>query len=186
VTELVLFWTCCLGTIVGAIGAAVVRNIFHASLLLGVSLVGAAGLYLFLEAYYLACVQIVVYVGGVLVLILFATLFAGDVLGHVYRAPGWLRGLGVVGALISASVAVRLAQVAIAHGKALEATRTPPGQEADVIAGQKGTIGDLLVGSWLVPFLAAGLLLTIALVGAVATVRRYQQPAGAAAEVAHD
>ena len=48
--ELFLFWTCCLAAIAGALGAAVVRNLFHAALLLGLSLAGVAGLYLFLEA----------------------------------------------------------------------------------------------------------------------------------------
>ncbi|MBL8753357.1 MAG: NADH-quinone oxidoreductase subunit J, partial [Planctomycetes bacterium] len=71
--------------IVGALGAALVRNLFHASLLLGLSLLGTAGLYLFLEQHWLACVQVVVYVGGILVLILFATLFSADVLGAVQK-----------------------------------------------------------------------------------------------------
>lgn len=171
--ELALFWTCCLATIAGAIGAAIVRNLFHAALLLGLCLVGIAGLYLFLEASYLACIQVIVYLGGILVLILFATLFSGDIMGRVQRTPLWLRLGGLAGAALAAVVAGRLAQVAIAHAANLGATRSRPGTVPDAIDGTTA-IGDLLVRDWLVPFLLASVLLTAALVGAVAIVKRYR------------
>lgn len=188
--ELVLFWSCCLCAIAGALGAALVRNLFHAALLLGLALLGVAGLYLFLEAAYVACVQVIVYVGGILVLVLFATLFSSDVMGAVQRTPGWLRVAGTVGALLAGAVAVRLAQVAMQYASALERSRGPTGVP-DVIGGGDALragngpapresawqIGDLLTGPWFVPFMAAGFLLTVALVGAVATVRRFRRPA---------
>ena len=173
--ELGLFCACCLAAILGALGAAFVKNLFHAALLLGICLAGVAGLYLFLEASYLACVQVIVYIGGVLVLVLFATLFSADIMGQLQRAPWWLRGAGFVGAALAATVAVRLALVAIENAKNLAVTRTEPGTLPDVIGGAN-PIGDLLVGPWLVPFLVAGFLLTIALVGSVATVKRFRKP----------
>jgi NADH:ubiquinone oxidoreductase subunit 6 (subunit J) len=175
VIEALLFLVCALLAIGGAIGAATVRNLFHAALLLGLSLAGVAALYLFLEASYLACVQVIVYIGGILVLILFATLFSADIMGRVQRAPAALRAAGIAGAVLAAAIAVRLAQVAIEHGRNLGQARTPPGSVPDVI-GHGGGIGDLLVGTWLVPFLAAGFLLTVALVGSVATVKRFRAP----------
>jgi NADH-quinone oxidoreductase subunit J len=181
--ELPLFWACCLCAIAGALGAAVVRNLFHAALLLGLSLVGVAGLYLFLEASYVACVQVVVYVGGILVLMLFATLFSSDVMGAVQRTPSWLRTFGMVGALLSGLVGIRLAQEAMQSATALTHERGRTGVP-DVIGGDAGggaAIGDLLTGPWVVPFLAAGVLLTVALVAAVATVQRFRRPAAAAA-----
>lgn len=176
--ELVLFWTCCLATIVGALGAAVLRNLFHAALLLGLSLAGVAGLYLFLEASYLACLQVIVYIGGILILVLFATLFSGDIMGRIQRTPLWLRLGGLAGAALAAVVAGRLAQVTIAHTAYLGHTRSQPGTLPDVIDGTQA-IGDLLVTSWLVPFLVAAVLLTAALVGAVSIVRRYRRGAEA-------
>ncbi|MBK8097962.1 MAG: NADH-quinone oxidoreductase subunit J [Planctomycetes bacterium] len=170
-----LFLACCGLAIAGALGAALVRNLFHAALLLGLSLCGVAGLYLFLHAYYLACVQIVVYVGGILVLILFATLFSADVMGRLQRTPRWLLALGTVGAAVAGSTAWQLGSQVLAARPAPAAVReTPPGHDV-------GAIGDLLLGDWLLPFLAAGFLLTVALVGAVATVRRHQRTR----EVAH-
>ena len=139
------------------------------------SLAGTAGLYLFLEQSYLACLQIVVYVGGVLVLILFATLFSADVMGAVQRTPLWLRAVGVIGAAMAAAIAVQLARFTVANGRELLAIQ-PAGRPApDAISGDSGAIGDLLVGAWLVPFLLAGFLLTVALVSAVATVRRFRR-----------
>ena len=174
--ESVLFWTCAACAVGGAVGAATVRNLFHAALLLGLSLVGVAALYLFLEAAYLACVQVVVYVGGILVLVLFATLFSADVRGVVQRTPVWLRLAGGGSALLSFAVALRLLQVTAQNAIGLQHQRGNTGG-SDTLMAESGTIGDLLIGPWLVPFLATGVLLTVALVGAVATVKRYRRPA---------
>jgi len=140
VIELLLFWSCCLCAIAGALGAAIVRNLFHAALLLGLSLVGVAGLYLFLEASYVACVQVVVYVGGILVLMLFATLFSSDVMGAVQRAPSWLRTIGMIGAILSAAVGIRLAQVSMQSATALAHARGHTGVP-DMIGGEYCTNG---------------------------------------------
>lgn len=172
--ELGLFWVCGLAAVAGAVGAVSVRNLFHAALLLGLSLAGVAGLYLFLQAAYLACIQVVVYIGGILVLILFATLFSADVMGAVQRSATWIRGVALAGAVLAAAVAWRLAQVTTESGKDLASTRSPTASVPDAIAGAEPAIGDLLVGSWLVSFLAAAMLLTVALIGAVATVRRFR------------
>jgi NADH:ubiquinone oxidoreductase subunit 6 (subunit J) len=177
VIETALFWLCAAAAVGGAAGAATVRNLFHAAMLLGLSLVGVAAMYLFLEAAYLACVQVVVYVGGILVLVLFATLFSADVRGIVQRAPIWLRWLGGGSALVTAAVAVRLVQVMLQHAVALDHRRGATGGGEGALPGG-GAIGDLLMGPWLVPFLATSVLLTIALVGAVATVKRFRTPAG--------
>lgn len=173
--ETFLFWVCCGLTLAGAVGAATVRNLFHAALLLGLCLAGVAGLYLFLEAHYLACVQVVVYIGGILVLAIFATLFSADITGAVQRTPGWLRAVGILGAALAAFVAARLAELAMVHGAGLGRLRSPPGSVPDAIDGQRA-LGDLFVGHWLIPFLAAGMLLTAALIGAVSLVRRHRNP----------
>jgi len=178
--EQALFWTCCLATLAGAIGAATVRNLFHAALLLGLCLAGVAGLYLFLEASYLACIQVIVYIGGILVLTLFATLFSSDIMGAVQRTPLWLRLGGLAGAALASLVAGRLAQFAIANAAGIDRQRSAPGSVPDAIDGTRA-IGDLLVTSWLVPFLLAAVLLTATLVGAVAIVKRYRRGASGGA-----
>ena len=183
--ELLLFLICAGCAAAGAVGAALVRNLFHAAMLLGLALVGVAGLYLFLEAHWLACVQVVVYVGGILVLVLFATLFSADVMGAVQRASWPLRLAGGVGAVLGLAVAARLIQVVLANARALDERRAATGvpnvidggaPASDSAAAGTSAIGDLLVSSWYVPFLATGFLLTVALVAAVATVQRFRRP----------
>lgn len=57
-----------------SLGAVLVRDVWHAALLLGVSLLTVAAVYVTLQAEFLAAIQILVYVGGVLVLITFAVM----------------------------------------------------------------------------------------------------------------
>ena len=57
-----------------SLGAVTVRAVWHAALLLGVSLVTVAALYVTLAAEFLAAIQVLVYVGGVLILITFAVM----------------------------------------------------------------------------------------------------------------
>ncbi|MEY4674677.1 MAG: hypothetical protein RL148_2461 [Planctomycetota bacterium] len=172
-----LFWGCCLLAALSAVGAATVRNLFHAALLLGLCLLGVAGLYLFLQAWYLACIQVVVYLGGILVLVLFATLFSSDILGQ-RQVPSRAQQVGgVLAAGLGTAAGLHLLVVTLDHGLRLEQQRGPV-HLADTGVGTAGGIGDLLVGSWFAPFLVAGVLLTVALVGAVATVKRYRRPAG--------
>ncbi len=62
-------------------GAVLVETVWHAALLLGVALVSMAALYLFVAAELLAAVQILVYVGGVLVLLVFAVMLIEETHG---------------------------------------------------------------------------------------------------------
>lgn len=57
-----------------SLGAVLVRDVWHSALLLGVALVSVAAHYVMLQAEFVAAIQILVYVGGVLVLITFAVM----------------------------------------------------------------------------------------------------------------
>jgi NADH:ubiquinone oxidoreductase subunit 6 (subunit J) len=152
-----------------------VRNLFHAALLLGLCLAGTAGLYLFLQQSYLACLQVVVYLGGILVLVLFATLFSADVMGAAAAHAGLAARGGWAWCVVGGRVAVQLARAVVAHGTNLLPSRRDPERAPDAIGGADA-IGDLLVGSWFVPFLLAGLPADRRARGAVATVRRFRRP----------
>lgn len=169
----VLFVLCALFAIGGAVMAVSVRNLLHAALLLGVSLLGVAGLYLFLDDPWLACVQVIVYVGGILVLILFATLFSSDVTGLVVRRKPAMMVLGVVVAALGIVAALRL----VFDVDVVRCARNVVGSSpAAAKGGSMDAVGELLLGEWFVPFTVAGLLLTVALVVAVAIVQRYRRP----------
>ena len=64
-------------TLSGAVGVAVVKNIMHACVYLLLCLIGVAGLYVTLGADFVAGIQLVVYVGGVVILMLFAVMLTG-------------------------------------------------------------------------------------------------------------
>ena len=61
-------------TVASSVGAVLVRDVWHAALLLGVALLSVAVHYVMLQAEFLAAIQILVYVGGVLILITFAVM----------------------------------------------------------------------------------------------------------------
>ena len=75
--DLVLFGASAFLTVAGAIMVALERNLIHACIYLLASLIGVAGLYLTLGADFIAATQLVVYVGGVVILMLFAVMLTG-------------------------------------------------------------------------------------------------------------
>lgn len=72
-----LFFASAILTILGAISVVLVKDIMHACVYLLVSLIGVAGLYLTLGADFVAATQLVVYVGGVVILMVFAVMLTG-------------------------------------------------------------------------------------------------------------
>jgi len=72
-----LFYISAFLTVFGAISVVVTRNLIHSCVYLLFSLIGVAGLYLTLNAEFIAATQLVVYVGGIVVLLLFAIMLTG-------------------------------------------------------------------------------------------------------------
>ena len=78
-TEFVIFVFLALATLIGAAGVALSRNIFWSAMGLLSSLVGVGGLYVLLSADFVAITQLLVYIGGVLVLIIFAVMLTSQI-----------------------------------------------------------------------------------------------------------
>ncbi|WP_158058893.1 NADH-quinone oxidoreductase subunit J [Halorussus halophilus] len=72
--EMLTFGLFALVTIASSLGVVLVRDVWHSALLLGVALLSVAVHYVLLQAEFLAAMQILVYVGGVLILITFAVM----------------------------------------------------------------------------------------------------------------
>ena len=68
----IAFWVFAISALVGAFGTALARRMFHNALFLVVALASVAALYVLLSADFLAVVQILVYTGGIVILLLFA------------------------------------------------------------------------------------------------------------------
>lgn len=143
-------------TIAGATAAMTLRKLVHCALALAVSLVGLAGLYLDLGAQFVGLVQVLVYVGAVVILIVFAIL-----LTRSDELPSPRVARAVSGVVISACVFGVLAW-AIVSG----APVAGPVQNAQQQAAISG-IGHAMMQRYILPLEVVGLLLTAALIGAV-------------------
>ena len=75
----IVFWIIAVSTIVSAIAVVALKDVFRSALFLVVTFIGIAGMFLLLRAEFLAMVQILLYVGAIAVLILFAVVLTRDV-----------------------------------------------------------------------------------------------------------
>lgn len=144
-------------TIASAFAAMTLRNLVHCALALVGAFAGLAALYLQLEAQFVGFAQILVYVGAVAILIVFAILLTGGAESPkqpIFSAT-WCIGGGVTLAVFGVLV------WALRSSHAITDT-LPPASEVSV-----RQIGDQLMTKYMLPLEVVGLLLTAALIGAV-------------------
>jgi len=154
--------------IVGAAGVAFSRNIIYSALSLMVSFLGVAGLYVILNADFVAGVQVLIYVGGVLVLTLFAVMLTAQIqdIKVSNRSVGRLPALLIV---IGTFVVMRRAFAgAVWRDDPLIVTETSTYE-----------VGNALLTDYILPFELASLVLLAVLVGAVVLSRKEVVEAGA-------
>ena len=157
----IAFWIISAVAVLGAILAVSLRNLVHCVLALILFFIGIAAHYFLLHADFLGTVQILIYVGAVAILILFAIMLTHNVTGT--DGPRELLGLKWwSGAAIAATLAMLLMRAI--QGDKLSAT-LPSG--SDQAHSSVAEIGKALVGGWVVPLEAIAVLLTAALIGAV-------------------
>jgi NADH-quinone oxidoreductase subunit J len=143
-------------TIAGTAAAMSLRNLVHCVLSLTLGLVGLALLYLQLGAQFVGFTQVLVYVGAVAILAVFAIMMTRDAGPNAHHEPTSFR---LSGALIAAIVFAVLAWALCSGTKGLQ-TLTP---QPEVSVNQ---IGVALMHRFVLPLEVIGLLLTAALVGA--------------------
>jgi NADH-quinone oxidoreductase subunit J len=157
-----LFWFLAILTIGSAILVITKANPIFSALALAMTMVGVAALFVTLEAYFLAGVQLIVYAGAVMVLFVMVLMLFD--LKHEARA--FTRGL-VSGAIKAASTAVLAGLVVGALVQTVSSEKVA--DETKIIATKD--LGHLLMTQYLFGFEALGLLLLIVAVGAVALAR---------------
>lgn len=157
----ILFYLLAALTVAGAAGVALSRNILYSAIGLLMALLGAGSLYVFLAADFLAVTQLLVYIGGVLVLIMFAVMLTNRITEiTVSNSSVGLFG-GVMLFLATAPVLVAVAVLTPF------AAQVPGPMEHTTAA-----IGDGFLTRWLLPFEVASLVLLATLVGAVVIARK--------------
>jgi len=149
-----------------AVGSAAVvvfsRNIVHAAFALLFTFFAVAGLYVLLHADFLAVTQVLVYVGGILVLLLFGVMLTTRAV-NVDLRTGTMQVWPA--RFLLAVLAGTLGGIFYATWKATDAA--PPPQETTT-----AMIGTELMTSWLLPFEVASVILLVALLGAAFIARR--------------
>ncbi len=189
VTQIV-FVVLALMTLGGAVGVVVARTVFVGALWLILSFIGVAGMYVLLDAGFLAAIQILIYVGAISVLILFAVMLTHNAMTDGERPNNqWAMGLllamilfgllGVIG--YAADWPLAAGAVAGAGGVAItaeQAASLPAAvrTEADgavtyAIPDQVTMIGRAFMTEHLLAFEVISLILLIALVGAIVIAR---------------
>ena len=152
--------------IAGALGTILFKNGIYSALSLVGTLLTVAMIYVTLEAQFLASVQVIVYAGAIMVLFLFVIMLLNAAQAEASVDPiPWVTSFAVVGGLVVAGV-LGYAAFQFKAPKPLETA-------AQVLqGGMPGPIGETLFTKFLLPFEAVSILLLIAVVGAVALVRR--------------
>lgn len=163
--QLIVFLVFALVTLGGGIGVVLARNLFRAALFLLLSLFGVAGLFVLLSAPFLAAVQVLIYMGGIAILIIFAVMLTRGMVSvrHVYNHQWDLAAVVAVAFLaMMVFVLVQMQQ----GGTAMAAAIAAPGVVAEDSTAQ---LGAALVdpAQYMLPFEVASVLLAGALVGAI-------------------
>jgi len=144
-------------TVGSGIAAMTLRNLVHCALALTVTFAGLAAFYLQLNAQFVGFAQVLVYIGAVAILIVFAILLtrgSEPPLQGIFSS-GWIFGAAIAVAVFVALGSVVLKSKGLAH-------ELPPAPSATV-----GQIGDQLMTRYILPLEVVGLLLTAAMIGAV-------------------
>ena len=185
----VVFWILSVMAVVGAIGVVMVPDLFRAALLLIVVFIAVAGFFILLSAEFLAVVQVLIYVGAIAILIIFAVMLTRDVqhgnLPNRMQIPAAVLAALLFAALVAVAVdtqweflpaeqqervdLVQTSAVSTLTGDVLtEAGITGPEEQSEV---QNAGLADLLISDYVLPFEAVSVLLLAALLGALVLVR---------------
>ncbi len=148
--------------LVFALGVVTFRNLFHCALCLAAALIGTAGIYIALQAEFLAGVQILLYVGGVITLVVFAIMLTEHLAGKTVRQNNAQSLPAIVGlaGFVTALIALILKTPWPVTEAALKAKTSAMG------------LGEALMGTYVFPFEVISIVLLAALIGTVVIAKK--------------
>ena len=150
---------------IGAFGVVTARNIFYAALGLLVCLAAVAGIYVTLDADFLALAQFLIYVGGIAVLIIFAVMMTAQInrasRSHRFWPLGFLTGAAFLAGLAYVLINTRWDESAAGAVSPMVGDAMSEGPR----------LPDILFSTYLLPFELAGILLLVATIGALVIAR---------------
>jgi NADH-quinone oxidoreductase subunit J len=161
----VVFWI--LSTVIVVSGLLVVslKNIFHCALALIVSLSGVAGIFILLHAEFLAAAQVLIYVGAVAILMVFAVMLTENLAARRITMTNNKAGAAALACLVFAVSILYMVNITTDARVWQRATEDLPADNVLVI-------GKLLMTQFMLPFEVVSVLLLAAMIGAIVLARR--------------
>lgn len=156
----IIFYATAITMIVGAVGMVLNRDMIRSAMMLILTLGGVAVMYVLLSADFLAIAQLLVYIGAIMILMLFAIMLTP---GQVDLPAGSPQAQRISGALIALAVGALSVGVIVTTPWNL---RSIP-----LNVNTAETIGNLLLTTYVLPFWIASVLLTVGLIGAIVIAR---------------
>jgi NADH:ubiquinone oxidoreductase subunit 6 (subunit J) len=153
--EVVAFWTCATALVGSALAVVLGKNLFHSVLWLALALVSTAAIFLTLDAEFLAAVQILLYAGGVVTVVVFAIVVTERLVGQ--RLSHTSRRVATAGVVCAALLALLVRAITVA-----DVYFPKPAAAADLTA----QMGTTLLTKFALPFELLALLLVVGLLAA--------------------
>ena len=163
-TQLICFSILSLIIIVGSLGVVLLESIVYSAFLLGGVFMSVAGLYLLLNASFVAAAQVLVYVGAINVLILFAIMLVNK--KEDLKPIKYLNSRKLISSTICITLLSLLLRVDLSNTWILADPKLSIGEESTV------RLGEHLFSDYLLPFEVASVLLLMAMIGAIVLARR--------------
>jgi len=154
--EVVTFWGLAVLLIGSALAVVLTKNLFHSVLYLALSLTATAGVFLALDAEFLAAVQLLLYAGGVITIVVFAIVVTERLVGDriTQTSRHIFTGLVLAGALL-------LGVLRLLRGADL------PVERPQIVVDVTRAIGQVLLTEFVLPFELLAVLLLVGLLGAL-------------------
>ena len=154
--SVVAFWVLAVLLVGSALAVVLSKNLFHAVLWLALALTGTAGVFLLLNAEFLAAVQLLLYAGGIITIVVFAIVVTERLIGE--RLSQTNRGIGS-GAIVAAA----LLAIIVSTLSQRQLPTTPLPQTSDLTR----LLGQQVLTTYVLPFELLALLMLAAMLGAI-------------------
>ncbi len=163
-TQLICFSILSLVIIIGSLGVVLLESIVYSAFLLGGVFMSVAGLYLLLNASFVAAAQVLVYVGAINVLIIFAIMLVNK--KEDLKPIKYLNSRKIISTTICITLLSLLVRVDLSNTWKIADPKLTIGEESTI------RIGEHLFSDYLLPFEVASVLLLMAMIGAIVLARR--------------
>jgi NADH-quinone oxidoreductase subunit J len=156
VAETIAFWSVAVVLVGSALAVVLSKNLFHSVLWLALALTGTAGVFLLLEAEFLAAVQLLLYAGGIITIVVFAIVVTERLVGE---------RISQTSRHITAGAVIAIALVALVVNAIM---RQPLPTTMQPLAGDlTRTLGASVLTRFVLPFELLGVLMLAAMLGAI-------------------